>query len=178
MAKDNSGEPENRLELAKTQFQLGQRAFENGEYRRSVEALEQATSLANPNTALGGEIQTWLVTAYQAAARLADAIALGERLLQHPDLKTRQQSQRLLYILKAPQLKPRPEWLSQIPDLTGLSEESTAAQYVSPQPKRLPPKPEPELDLSQVNTKDNRFVWVALAVTLLAAAGLYGLRLG
>lgn len=166
------------LDLAKQQFQLGQRAFENGEYRRSVEAFEQAVSLANPNTALGGEIQTWLVTAYQAAGQLAEAIELGERLLQHPDLKTRQQSQRLLYILKAPQLKPRPEWLSQIPDLTSLSDESTATQYVSPLPKRLPPKPQPELDLTQVNSQDNRFVWVALAVSLLVAAGLYWSRMG
>lgn len=162
------------LELAKKQFQLGQRAFENGEYRRSADALEQAASLAGPNSALGGEIQTWLVTAYQAAGQLTEAVELGERLLQHPDLKTRQQSQRLLYILKAPQLKPRPEWLSQIPDLTGLSEEVKTSQYVSPSPRRLPPKPEP--DLSQINTQDNRFVWVALAVSLLVAATLYGLN--
>jgi tetratricopeptide (TPR) repeat protein len=166
------------LELAKKQFQVGQRAFEGGEYRRSVEAFEQAVGLAGPNTALGGEIQTWLVTAYQAAGELATAIELGERLLQHPDLKTRQQGQRLLYILKAPQLKPRPEWLSQIPDLTTLSDEGKTTHYVSPTPKRLPKKPEPELDLSQVNTKDNRFVWVALAGSLLIAAGLYWLNGG
>lgn len=162
------------IELAKQQFQLGQRAFENGAYRRSIQALEQAIGSANPNTALGGEIQTWLVTAYQAAGETAAAIELGERLLRHPDLKTRQQAQRLLYILKAPALKPRPEWLSQIPDLTQISDEGKTTQYVSPKPKRLPKKSEPELDLSQVNTQDNRFVWVALAGTLLAA-GLYWL---
>ncbi|MBW4466268.1 MAG: hypothetical protein KME07_12645 [Pegethrix bostrychoides GSE-TBD4-15B] len=164
------------LELARKQFQIGQRAFEGGEYRRSIEALEQSVSLANPNTALGGEIQTWLVTAYQAAGEVTTAIELCEHLLQHPDLRTRQQGQRLLYILKAPELKPRPEWLSQIPDLTGLSDEAKTVQYVSPKPKRLPSKPEPELDPSQINTQDNRFVWVALAGSLLIVAGLYWLN--
>jgi len=163
-------------DLAREQFRIGQRAFENGEYRRSIEALEQAVSLANPNTPLGGEIQTWLVTAYQAAGQLTEAIDLCEALLQHPDLKTRQQGQRLLYILKAPQLKPRPEWLTQIPDLTGLSDEAKPTQYVSPSSKPLPLNPEPELDLSQVNTQDNRFIWVALAVILLVAASLYWSR--
>ena len=173
MTTDSS---EDSSDLARDQFRIGQRAFENGEYRRSIEALEQAAGLANPNTPLGGEIQTWLVTAYQAAGQLAEAIDLCERLLQHPDLKTRQQGQRLLYILKAPQLQPRPEWLTQIPDLTDISDEATTTQYVSPSPKRLPPKPEPELDLSQVNTQDNRFIWVALAVILLVAASLYWSR--
>ncbi len=158
------------LELAKTQFQAGKRAFERGEYRQSVEYLEKAVSLASPNTQLGGEMQTWLVTAYQAAGNLTEAIALCEKLGTHPDLKTRKQSKRLLYILQAPKLKTRPEWLTQIPDLANLSEGGTtqaATRYVSPSPRPRPkPKVEEPIDLSQVNTKDNLFVWVALAMIL------------
>jgi tetratricopeptide (TPR) repeat protein len=165
------------LELAKTQYQAGKHAFERGEYRQSVAFLEKAISLANPNSQLGGEMQTWLVTAYQAAGNLAEAIALCERLTQHPDLKTRKQGNRLLYILKAPKLKTRPEWLTEIPDLGNLNdrgEKQFAAKYPT-SPTRPKPRIEPELiDLSQVNTKDNRFIWVALiAVTLLGGILLW-----
>lgn len=160
------------LEQAKAQYELGKRAFEGGEYRQSVEALEQAVALANPNSPLGGEMQTWLVTAYQAAGRLTEAIELCEQLGQHPDLKTRQQGKRLLYILQAPQLKTRPEWLTQIPDLSTLNTEGERPQskYVSTTPKPAP-APEP-LDRSQVNLEDNRFIWVALALILLLGGGL------
>ncbi len=164
------------LELAKTQYQAGKQAFERGAYRQSVECFEKAVALANPNSQLGGEMQTWLVTAYQAADQMPEAIALCERLVQHPDLKTRKQGTRLLYILKAPKLKTRPEWLTEIPDLSTLNEageNQLASRYVPPTPSRPKPKPEPEpVDLSQVNTKDNRFIWVALIVIGLVVGGL------
>ncbi len=160
------------LEQAKAQYELGKRAFEGGEYRQSVEALERATGLANPNSALGGEMQIWLVTAYQAADRLTEAIALCEQLGQHPNLKTRQQSQRLLYILQAPQLKTRPEWLTQIPDLSTLSSEGDRPKpMVSTTPKPVSaPKP---IDRSQINDQDNRFVWVALVLIGIIGGGLF-----
>lgn len=165
------------LELAKTEYRAGKQAFERGEYRQSVEHLEKAVSLANPNTQLGGEMQTWLVTAYQAAGQFTEAIALCEQLGKHPDLKTRKQGSRLLYILKAPKLKTRPEWLTEIPDLTGLNEaagnQPSTRYNPASAPARSKPKPEPEpIDLSQVNTKDNRFVWVALAAIALVAGML------
>lgn len=155
------------LELAKTQYQAGKQAFERGQYRASVQFLEKAVSLAGANTQLGGEMQTWLVTAYQAAGQQTEAIALCEQLGKHPDFKTREQGKRLLYILKAPQLKTRPEWLTQIPDLTNLNDAEgnqpvtrykSASQTARPKPSVIP---EP-IDLTQVNTKDNRFIWVAL----------------
>jgi tetratricopeptide (TPR) repeat protein len=163
------------LDLAKTQYQAGKQAFERGAYRQSVECFEKAISLANPNSQLGGEMQTWLVTAYQAAGQVTEAVALCERLSQHPDLKTRKQGTRLLYILKAPKLKTRPEWLTQIPDLSALNEageNQLASRYVPPTP-RPKPKPEPEpVDLTQVNTKDNWFIWVALLTIGLIVGGL------
>lgn len=165
------------LELANKQFQTGKQAFERGEYRLAVEGFEKAVSLANPNSQMGGEMQIWLVTAYQAAGKITEAIDLCEKLGGHPDLKTRKQGKRLLYILKAPKLKTRPEWLTQIPDLTSISDASSgsaSSRYVgsgSP-PARKPAQPTTPIDLSQVNTKDNRFVWVALVAILLTCAGL------
>jgi tetratricopeptide (TPR) repeat protein len=178
--RETANSEQDNLELARELYQAGRSAFERGSYRQSVECLEEAVSLAGQNSPLGGEAQIWLVNAYSAADRTADAIALCEQLERHPNLKTRKQSRRLLYILKAPQLKRRQEWLTQIPDLSNISETDSdkvvAARYTPSTTKRPPrPKAEPELeeiDLSQVNTKDNRFVWFALIGIALTIGGL------
>ncbi|MDX2215416.1 MAG: hypothetical protein SFY66_19290 [Oculatellaceae cyanobacterium bins.114] len=166
------------LELVKAHYQSGKAAFERGAYRQSVQALEKAASLVNRTSRLGGEIQIWLVTAYEAAEQREEAIALCEKLTRHPDHDTRKQGSRLLYILKAPRLKTRPEWLTQIPDLAALdiSERDTKGAYT---PAKRPPRPRPSvepnlepIDLSQVNTKDNRFIWVALIAIALIFGSL------
>lgn len=166
------------LELARQQFQIGQDAFERGLYRQSIEALEKAVSFADRNSSLGGEAQIWLVTAYQAADRNMEAIALCEALSNHPDVKTRKQSRRMIAILKAPKLKLREEWMTKIPDLTKLDEANgknkRASGYPPPAPRPRPrPRPIPEpVDLSQVETKDNGFVWIALGAITLTIIGL------
>ncbi|HEY9615985.1 MAG TPA: hypothetical protein V6C64_04050 [Microcoleaceae cyanobacterium] len=159
-----------------TEYQAGKAAFERGDYRKSVQHLEAAVALVGMNTALGGEIQIWLVTAYEAAGKQSEAIALCKQITRHPDLKTRKQSRRLLYILEAPKLKTRPEWVTQIPDLSGLSDSavrdrkgSTAISTKSTEKPAFQLEPE---DLSQVNTQDNRFIWFALLAALLIIGGL------
>jgi tetratricopeptide (TPR) repeat protein len=170
----------NQLDEVQTQFQAGKTAFERGEYRKAVEHLQQACALVNSGSALGGTVQTWLVTAYQATGQQQEAIALCRTLTQHPDLQTRKEGKRILYILEAPKLQTRPEWLTQIPDLGSLADKTerdhVGAQSVPSTSKRPPAatpqlKPEP-VDLSQVNTEDNRFVWVALIAVLLILGGL------
>lgn len=169
------------LDLARDLYEAGRNAFERGRYRESVESLEEAVNLAGQYSALGGEAQIWLVSAYSAAGKSMEAIALCEQLGRHPNLKTRKQSRRLLYILKAPKLQARPEWLTQIPDLSNLDEATAENQLANriaaaPQrPARPRPMPKPveeEIDLSQVNTKDNSFLWVALIAIALTIGGL------
>lgn len=179
MATENADDLKN-LNLAQEQYQAGKIAFERGEYRQSVEYLEKAVNLAGRYSALGGEAQIWLVTAYQAKGQQAEAIALCEQLENHPDLKTRKEGRRLLYILKAPELKRRPEWLSQIPDLSGVSDANTNNNNLSayPPPTARPARPKPKtdlepIDLTQVNTKDNGFVWVALGAIGLIVGALF-----
>lgn len=168
-------------ELARDLYQAGRNAFERGRYRESVECLEKAVNLAGQFSALGGEIQIWLVNAYQAAGKQMEAIALCELLDKHPNLQTRKQSRRILYILKAPQLKRREEWLTKIPDLANIDEagreNQPATRFGPTTPK--PPVPRPKkleldepIDLSQVNTKDNAFLWVALVAIGLTIGGL------
>ena len=162
------------------QYQAGQKAFERGEYRQSVQHLEAAKALTANSSRLGGEAQIWLITAYQAAGQDQEAIALARELATHPHLEIRQQSQRLLYIIQAPQLKRPKEWMSEIPDLAHTAEGNP--QYVTTKsktntntsyfPKDKTPEP---VDLSQVNTQDNQFIWVALVLTLLTFAGLFWL---
>lgn len=166
-----------KLEIARTEYDAGKVAFERGNYAQAVKHLETACGLAERGSRLGGEMQMWLVTAYQAAGLSAEAIALCKQLGRHPSLGTRQQARRLLYILEAPQLSTRPEWLVQIPDLTALEDNPSRLEKLGvgaevKRPPRKRPESPPPVDLSQVNTKDNAFVWVALIVTVLLVAGL------
>ncbi len=173
---------EEQKKLAELQYRAGREAFERGMYRQSIQSLEKAVSLVNRQSPLGGEMQIWLVTAYEAAEQRQDAIALCEQLGRHPNIDTRKQSRRLLYILKAPRLKMRPEWLTEIPDLATLDEAdrsnlktSRFAETVPRKPRQPRTQPKPDLepiDLSQVNTQDNRFTWVALAAIALTLGGL------
>lgn len=164
------------LEVVKEQYQAGKAAFERGQYRKSVEYLEKASALVDRNTYFGGEVQIWLVTAYEAADQKKEAIALCKQLDRHPSHDIRIQSRRLLYILEAPQLNRRPEWLTEIPDLTAIADRESKTRLGSgapggkPSSRSLSP-PEP-VDLSQVNTKDNRFIWVALIGILLILGSL------
>lgn len=169
--------PENTEKLS-VEYQAGKAAFERGDYRKAVQHLETACALVTPNSRKGGEVHTWLVTAYEATGQRTEAIALCKQLERHPDLETRKQSKRLRYILEAPPLARREDWLTKIPDLTTLPDADDKFSHGSttlkgkgnpaPKPKKAP---EP-IDLSQVNTKDNKFIWVALIAAGLALGGL------
>jgi tetratricopeptide (TPR) repeat protein len=168
-------------DLAQREYQAGKTAFERGDYRQAVMYLERSNALVEPGSKLGGEMQIWLVTAYEAAGQRTEALTLCRKACQHPDLTTRKQGRRLLYILEAPRLKTRPEWLTEIPDLGTIEENESDRDFgrskfapATPR-KRVEKKPSvvpEEVDLSQVNTKDNAFVWVALVAGIAIVAGL------
>jgi tetratricopeptide (TPR) repeat protein len=155
-------------------YREGKHALESGKYRRSIEYLETAIKLVPINSKLGGEVKIWLVTAYQAAGLSEQAIALCQQLLTHPYSEVRQQAKELLYIMQAPELKRPREWMSEIPDLSKIGEGD--GSYFSSKGK-IGDKPKKKytptsLDLSQINTKDNRFIWVALAALILILGSL------
>jgi tetratricopeptide (TPR) repeat protein len=176
----NVSEGPSQLDLARREYDLGLAAFERGDYRQSVQCFEKAVSLANQASSFGGEIQIWLVNAYAAANQMPDAINLGRKLFRHPDFETRKQSRRLVYILEAPKLKTRPEWLSEIPDLSAIAngdgqEQLSSLRYAATPKKPRSPRPQPEpepIDRSQVNTKDNQFIWLALIAAAVILGGL------
>ncbi len=160
------------------EYQAGIVAFERGQYSSAVQHLEKASALVNRNSRTGGEVQIWLVTAYEAAGQISEAIALCEQLKRHPNLETSKQARQLLYILQAPQLKRPTEWLTQIPDLGTLpdNESQTRLGNVTANSSAKPQQRLPEpIDLTQVNTQDNRFIWVALIAIGLILAGLFWL---
>lgn len=164
------------IEIVKAQYQAGKAAFERGQYRLAVEHLEKASALVARNSRLGGEVQIWLVTAYEAAGQRQEAIALCEQLKRHPHPEISKQGRRLLYIMQAPELKRPAEWMTQIPDLGAVSDNNSQLRLASgttSSKRSLPKQPIPEpVDLSQVNTRDNRFTWMALIVIGLTVAGL------
>jgi thioredoxin-like negative regulator of GroEL len=157
-------------------YQAGKEAFERGRYREAVQYLAKASALTVQQTPLGGEIRIWLVTAYQAAEQTPEAIALCRQLHHHPDLEIRKQSRRLLYILEAPKLNLRSDWLTQIPDLSRVADQAPKefqgrSVTTSARLTRQQADPEP-VDLSQVNTQDNQFLWIALLAIVLLIGGL------
>jgi tetratricopeptide (TPR) repeat protein len=162
-----------------TNYQSGQIAFERGEYRQAVSYLLAALAQVPPNTNIGGEVQVWLATAFEAAGQIQEAKALCQKLSSHPNLDTRQASKRMLYIMQAPDLVRRDEWLTKIPDLSHLEDaegnpsvKNKPRIESSPTPRSLEEKYAP-VDLSQVNTKDNGFTAIASIVTILCLLGLW-----
>jgi tetratricopeptide (TPR) repeat protein len=159
-------------------YLAGQAAFENGNYRQAVGYLEMALAEIEARTKLGGEIQLWLVTAYEASGNLPAAIDLCTQLTSHPRLETRQESKRILYILQAPELNRREEWITKIPDLQDLEENPNAKGGSASQrksrsiPVRKMPPPAP-IDPSEIETKDNGFIKILLILAILTVAGLY-----
>ncbi len=169
------------LEIVRAEYTAGRVAFERGQYRESVQHLEKASALVARNSRLGGEVQIWLVTAYEAAGQTQQAIALCDQLKRHPDPETNKQARRLLYILQAPQLKRPAEWMTQIPDLGTVpdNENQTRLGSLATTSKRQGQQPLPEpVDLSGVNTRDNRFIWVALIAIGLTVAALIWMNYG
>jgi hypothetical protein len=162
-----------------TDYQAGQIAFERGDYRQAVTYFLAAVAQVQPNTRIGGEVQIWLVTALEAAGQVREATALCQKLANHPNLDTRQASKQMLYIMQAPELVRRDEWLSKIPDLTHL-EDGEGKAGVNNTPS-LPPSPKqktleeryPPIDLSQVNTQDNNFIAIAGISIVMALLGLW-----
>ena len=159
-------------------YETGKTALERGDYRLSIENLEQAIELIGAGSLIGGEAQIWLVTAYQAAGRQEDAIALCEKITVHPHSRIREKATNVLYIMKAPRLERPQEWMVEIPELA--STESSNPQYLATKPtkgnKIKKKRVVPEVDLSQVDTKDNQFIGVALIVIVLALGSLFFLQ--
>ena len=165
-----------KLEIVQTEYQAGRVAFESGLYAQAIQSLETATGLVDRTSRLGGEVQTWLVTAYEASGDTERAIELCRKLTHHPRQETRQQAKRLLFILEAPKLSIPDEWTVKIPDLTALDENKSISFQANPNAdikyaKPKPAVPEP-VDLSQVNTKDNKFIWVSLMAIFITLASL------
>ncbi len=159
------------------EYLAGQAAFERGDYQQARQYLEQALASVEPRSAIGGAIQMWLVTAYEASGNLPAAIELCAKLTSHPHLETRQESKRILYILQAPALIRREEWITKIPDLQDLEDNSSSSGAATPRSNRSLPRrrlpPPPPIDPSEINTGDNGFIAVMLALGIALMGGLF-----
>ena len=146
-------------------FQAGKAALERGNYRLSIENLKVAREYMPLNSRKGGEAGVWLVSAYQASDKIEEAIALCQELIVHPDLQTREQAQRILYIIKAPKLERPQEWMSEIPDLSDTDKGASRYVVAKKRPsKSLTELSEEDLDLLPIDATDNQFVWFAFCL--------------
>ncbi len=163
--------------MTKEQFQIlyqaGKAAFESGRYQDSITHLEAACELMNYGSRLGGEARIWLVTAYHAANKQQEAVALGQKLQNHPYPAISNQSQRLLYIITAPRLKRPEEWMTKIPDLKNIADRDTPSRYVNNRKSATKATRkkiiEPEIDPSEIQTEDKTFIWVAIGLSTIVA---------
>lgn len=169
-----------KKELARTFYEAGKAAFEAGEYRQAISLLEKAIALIPKTSILSGEAGIWLVMAQDAGGHHDDAVSLCSQLAKHPHFETAQQGKRLLYILKAPKLQTRPEWKTEIPDLSRMEEGDRVPSKLANYPRKKKKKKKQDdlidlepIDWSQIDTKDNQFVGIALGVILLCL-GLWG----
>ncbi len=159
-------------------YEAGQIAFERGRYRQSLQCFEAACQQVEKNSPLGGEVQIWLATAYQALGQQPEAIALCQKLTRHTHYQTRKQAKRLLEILQAPPLSNNIKGLIEFPDMSQLDDNSSqkliGSSSTSSSPKRSsrPVNQSPVVDLTQVNTEDNQFLWIALIGVIVVVGGL------
>ncbi len=162
--------PEKEFEL---KYQIGKLAFEQGRYRVSIQNLHQAEKLVSPYSRLGEEVKMWLINAYQALGDSQKAIELCHELMTHPRSKTKQQAQRLLYIIQAPKLQRPSEWMTQIPEMQLSDDNPQKYQPITKKNKQPKPKRQIELvDMSTVNNQDNNFIWLTLLLSFFTLFGL------
>ena len=154
---------DNQAQFAQ-RFDEGRAAFDQGRYRKSIVFFEEAVKLSAGASRQGGEAQLWLAMAHQAAGDLPMAKQICRKLIHHPHSECRKQGQQVLEILQAPQLVRPKEWLTPIPDLTSQenAKPSTAQMRRS---RRTKPEPSPIQfeDTSRMNTRDNGFIFAAIA---------------
>ena len=148
-------------------FEEGKGAFLQGEYRISRDRFLEAIANVPNASREGGELRLWLANAYQANNQTEEAINLCRELTTHPFPMTADRARRQLYIFEAPKLERPKEWLVEIPSMDSL--DPAKSLYVEGKSKPI----EKELsiedfeDLSQIETDDNQFVWIALGLGVL-----------
>ncbi|MCT0253348.1 MULTISPECIES: tetratricopeptide repeat protein [unclassified Synechocystis] len=146
-------------------FEEGKAAFDRGRYRQSIVLFEEAVKLSPGASRRGGEAQLWLAMAHQAAGDVTTAKQICRRLVRHPHPECRKQGQQVLEILQAPQLTRPKEWLTPIPDLTNQENSKPATPRMVRRSGRSKPEPPPIRfeDTRRMNTKDNGFIFAAIA---------------
>jgi hypothetical protein len=157
-------------------YQQGQSCIGRGAYREAIALLEQAQTGTARATRLNGDIRFSLVMAYEAAGERDQARGLCRELQTHPDSEIRRQATHLLYILEAPQLERKAEWVVQIPDLDHVSESRLRPRgsgHAKPKADKTDYRLTPPDNLASMNTRDNQFLWFGLFIVVILGAGLW-----
>ena len=98
-----------------------ERAYERGQYRNSLELLEDALRYVNDKTLLGGKVLIQKALSLDAAQRREESIELYKFLEQnHTAPFIRKQAENLRYIAEAPKIELTEEERVKIPDMGGL----------------------------------------------------------
>jgi tetratricopeptide (TPR) repeat protein len=164
------------MESAEQLYQLGIANFERGNYHESVSQLEEACNLSVLKTKQGGEIQIWLVNAYDAVGRYDEAIALCRTLTKHPSEDVRKSARFILGILTAPKLADLQDVTSTVSGLKRLDDnrEKNRGQGGSAPQNSNYSETKTLGSEAPVKARDDTWLWGAIAIASLGlTTGIY-----
>jgi tetratricopeptide (TPR) repeat protein len=153
-------------------FQAGIYSFERGNYQSAIAQFQQALSVVNEKTQIGGEIQIWLANAYDAVGNSTEAIAICRRLKHHSDRDVRKSANYVLGILSAPKLSDLKDAVSTIPSLQNLNSSGSASGLTTSNSKSTNDLRPDRVEMpTQTNNSEsqsdlNLFIWTTSAIVL------------
>ncbi|NJK64918.1 MAG: tetratricopeptide repeat protein [Synechococcaceae cyanobacterium SM2_3_1] len=146
--------------------------FERGRYRQALEQVEEALE-THPQS---GSLRLWRAISLEAMGYTPEAIAVVRTLLHYPEWDISQQADYLLYIWQAPRLQRPQAWLSEIPDLSHLSDSDwnfTSGTSVPPTPAKDAAAPEKPATANtkagEASPSNYRMIKILVGVCVLAA---------
>lgn len=105
------------FEQARELLEQSKTLFEREKYLEAIAHLEQAQELVEPQLALGGEVQIWRANTYDVMGKTAMAIAICQKLINHPDPEIVKQANYLVTIFSAIDLSQLEDVNSTFPNL-------------------------------------------------------------
>jgi tetratricopeptide (TPR) repeat protein len=146
--------------------------FEHGRYREALEKVEEGLQI-HPQS---GSLRLWRAMSLEAMGLTTEAIAVVRSLLHYPDQDISQQANYMLYVWQAPRLRRPQAWLSEIPDLSHLSDtdwnftSGISSPSSSAQGSASAKKPGPKgRKAEQVTAPNYRMIKILVGVFALAA---------
>ncbi len=140
--------------------------FIRGAYRQTLDRIQEAL-VVYPQSA---DLKLWKAITLEALGNTSEALVQARPLARHPDVETAKQAKYLISIWEAPRLQRPQTLITQIPDLSQLSEDSWNLTSLAPSSALSKSPPPPQSPSYQANQSSGWFeskrIWVTLSLGL------------